>query len=195
MDSVTEPPPSLAALDPKSWHDAYERVENYFRAHRITNLMLLHELTARVIKAAAVQHERQPHRPPATLAAEEAVRQMEAWIEHQVGSGEGESPARRYARGRAGLYLADLPGRAPECFLGLRPLPEGLAGELRATYLEAGPDLEFANMGPRPIDLGPISGMADGTWRTFDKWPVLRGLVMWGLFFGLLVLGFMMVRF
>ncbi len=195
MDTVTAPSSSLAGLDPKAWHDAYERVENYFRAHRITNLMLLHELTARVIEVAAAQHGRQPHRPPASLAAEEALRQMEDWIEHHVGVGEGESLARRYARGRAGLYLTDLPGRAPECFLGFRPLPPDLAEELRATYLEAGPDLEFANMGPRPIDLGPISGMADGTWRTFDKWPVLRGLVLWGLFLGLLVAGFMMVRF
>jgi len=195
MDTVTAPGPSLAKLDPKTWHEAYERVENYFRAHRITNLMLLHELTARVIEVAAARHEQQPHRPPASLAAEEAVRQMEAWIALHVGAGEGESLARSYARGRAGLYLVDLPGRAPESFLGLRPLPPDLAGELRATYLEAGPDLEFANMGPRPIDLGPISGMADGTWRTFDKWPVLRGLVLWGLFFGLLVAGFMMVRF
>jgi hypothetical protein len=170
-------------------------VENYFRAHRITNRILLHQLTARVMHAAAARRASQPHRPPATLAAEEAVRQMEAWIERHVGVDEDESPARRHARGRAGLFLADVPNRAPESFLDLQPPPPELVADLRATYLQAGPDLEFVNMGPRPIDLGPISGMADGTWRTFDKWPVLRGLVLWGLFVGLLVLGFFTVRF
>jgi hypothetical protein len=191
MDAVNE----LSTLDPKVWHEAYERVENYFRAHRITNRLLLHTLTARVIAAAAERHERQPHRPPATLAAEEAMRQMEEWIERRAGADPSESPARRHARGRAGVYLTGLPVRAPESFLDHRPLPGELEEELQATYLQAGPDLEFVNMGPRPIDLGPISGMADGTWRTFDKWPVLRGLVLWGLFLGLLVLAFVTVRF
>ncbi len=186
---------SLQELDPDVWHEAYERVENYFRAHRISNRLLLHALTARVIEAAARRHVREPDRAPASLAAEEALLQMEAWIERRAGVDEHEPPARRHARGRAGLYLADLPGRSPESFLDYRPMPPELAEELRATYLRAGPDLEFVNMGPRPIDLGPISGMADGTWRTFDKWPVLRGLVMWGLFLGLLVLAFVTVRF
>jgi hypothetical protein len=185
----------LQELDPDIWHEAYERVENYFRSYRISNRLLLHALTARVIEAAAQRHLREPDRAPASLAAEEALRQMEGWIGHHVGSDGDESPARSHARGRAGLYLADLPGQAQESFLNYRPMPPELAEELRATYLRAGPDLEFVNMGPRPIDLGPISGMADGTWRTFDKWPVLRGLVMWGLFLGLLVLAFVTVRF
>lgn len=185
----------LAELDPRVWHEAYERVENYFRAYRITNRVLLHELTARVLRAAMRRHAAQPHRPPATLAAEEAVRQMDAWIERQLGAVEAESPATRHARARAGLYLANVPERAPECFLDFKPAPPELIDDLRATYLQAGPDLEFVNMGPRPIDLGPISGMADGTWRTFDKWPVLRGLVLWGLFAGLLGVAFFTVRF
>lgn len=185
----------LEGLDPKIWHEAYERVENYFRAYRITNRVLLHELTARVLRVAAELHAREPERPPAILAAEEAVRQMESWIERQLGVDDSESLAGRHARGRAGLYLADVPHRAPECFLDYRAVPPAVQEDLRATYLQAGPDLEFANMGPRPIDLGPISGMADGTWRTFDKWPVLRGLVLWGLFVGLLVVAFLTVRF
>lgn len=186
---------SLTTLDPGVWHEAYERVENYFRAHRISNRLLLHALTARVIEAAAARHAREPGRAPIALAAEEAVRQMEAWIERHDGADENEPPARRQARGRAGVFLVDLPGRSPASFLDYRPMPRDLAEELRATYLRAGPDLEFANMGPRPIDLGPISGMADGTWRTFDTWPVLRGLVVWGLFLGLLVLAFVTLRF
>ena len=97
------------------------------------------------------------------------------------------------ARGRAAIYLAELPGRWPASFLDHQPPPELLA-ELRSIYLEAGPNLEFTNMAPRPFDLGPVSDVAGETWRTFAKWPILRTLTVWCLFALLLGTAFYLTR-
>jgi hypothetical protein len=40
-------------IDPAFWGDASERVENYLRAYRVTNRLLLHRLTQQIIEAAA----------------------------------------------------------------------------------------------------------------------------------------------
>jgi hypothetical protein len=66
---------------------------------------------------------------------------------------------------------------------------------VRATYLAAGPDLDFASMVPRPIDLGIVRNIADETWKTFTKWPVLRGAFISTLFLTLLGTVFYLVRF
>jgi hypothetical protein len=50
-------------------------------------------------------------------------------------------------------------------------------------------------MTPREIDLGPISDAADETWRTFAKWPLLRGIVTWLVILGLGGVAFYLTRF
>jgi hypothetical protein len=50
-------------------------------------------------------------------------------------------------------------------------------------------------MTPRDIDLGPISAAADETWRTFAKWPLLRGIVTWTIFIALAGTAFYLTRF
>jgi hypothetical protein len=57
------------------------------------------------------------------------------------------------------------------------------------------PALQPSSMTPQPLDLGPVSEVADGTWRTFDKWPFLRGITIWVLFLSLLCAVFYVVRF
>jgi hypothetical protein len=57
---------------------------------------------------------------------------------------------------------------------------------MRAAYIEAGPELELTRMVPRPLDFGPIANVADEAWKTFARWPVLRAVVGWALFVGLL---------
>jgi hypothetical protein len=57
------------------------------------------------------------------------------------------------------------------------------------------PPLRQTSMLPQPLDLGPVSEVADETWRTFDKWPFLRGITIWVLFLLLLSAVFYVVRF
>jgi hypothetical protein len=66
---------------------------------------------------------------------------------------------------------------------------------LMRVQLQPVPDLHQTAMTPQPLDLGPLSEVADETWRTFDKWPVLRGIAMWTLFLLLLAAALFTVRF
>ncbi|HWA10840.1 MAG TPA: hypothetical protein VG838_15480 [Opitutaceae bacterium] len=184
---------AAAQLDPMVWAEAYERVENHLLAYRVTNRFLLTQLTQEILAAAADRHAREPDRDPGDLAAEEAEKSLDAWVVHLTSSTD-ESPTHRAARGRAAIYLAELPQRWPASFLDTQSPPPALVEELRTVYLKAGPDLEFSNMAPRPIDLGPVSGAAGETWRTFAKWPVLRGVTVWGLLAILLATAFYLTR-
>ena len=58
------------------------------------------------------------------------------------------------------------------------PLPEALQHAMQAAYLEAGPELHFSNMAPRPIDLGPVANLAGQTWDTVRQRPRLRVLLL-----------------
>lgn len=180
---------------PRVWSEAAERVSAYLRACRVRNPELRRELVRRIVSAAALRQEAEPGRSPIELAAEETRRLVEDWTERLLGRPAAESGAQRFAHARAAVLLADLPTAWPDGFLNPREQPEEFGRLFKATYLQAGPDLEFSNMGPRPIDLGPVSGLADNTWKTFDKWPILRGAVTWGLFVAALVLGFLALRY
>jgi hypothetical protein len=100
----------------------------------------------------------------------------------------------RYAHGRAALHLASVAEQWPEVLLDAANAPPETVERIRTTYVAAGPDLEFSNMAPRPIDLGVVSTMADETWRTFARWPVLRTAFLWGIAFALLGLSFFLTR-
>lgn len=180
--------------DPAAWAEARDRVQGYLRAHGVAPAAL-DELTAQVLRFARERHAEQPDVPPVELAGDAAIMLIEGWIQHIVGLDEREGPGRRLAHERAAVQLAAIPQRWPEHFLRAEEPPPALAAELRATYLEAGPDLEFSTMTPRPIDLGPVSEVADTTWRTFDKWPFLRGVATWLLYLGALAAAFYAVRF
>jgi len=180
--------------DTAAWLEARERVQGYLRAHGVPS-SALPSLTDQVIGFARERHAAQPEMPPVELAADAAILLIEGWIQHIVGLNEKEGPGRRLAHERAAVHLTQIPHRWPGHFLTEQDPPEELVRELRATYLEAGPDLEFSNMTPRPIDLGPVSDVADTTWRTFDKWPFLRGVATWALYLGALALALYALRF
>lgn len=184
-----EPPPTapgreLAAPDP-AWDEAYLRVESYLRAHQIDSRILLNDLANDIIREARQRALQQPGTEPLVLAMRVANERIAAWFDHILG-GEAGSSERISARGRLALVMADVPGRWPHYFLRPEPPPPEMVQAMRAAYLEAGPELQFSNMAPRPIDLGPIANVAGETWRTFQRWPVLRAIVGWGIILGLL---------
>lgn len=132
--------------------------------------------------------------PPAKALEELQVR-IDRWAAPFGTWYREESAGHRAVRGRARIFLAGLPSRWPDLFLD-PALPPEARRAIGAVPLHATPDLrQTTRMVPQPLDLGPVSGMAEGTWRTFDKWPVLRGLSLWLLFFSLLGVVFYTVRF
>ncbi len=187
---VLTPPPTNTT----SWDAARARVQAQLRAYRITDADVCGRLVAEIIEEARRLHEIDAERPPIEIAAELTHRRISAWIDDLIGPTD-ESPTLRFARGRTAVLLASLPEDWPDLMLDASRVPDELRERVRTTYLEAGPDLTFSKMAPRPIDLGRISTMADGTWRTFARWPVLRGLLMSALFFSMLGTAFYLARF
>jgi hypothetical protein len=177
---------ALSTFQPKTgsleaWNAAYVRVEDYLRAHRIHNRLHLSRLILRILERAAKRHEENPSLDPTTLAAEEAEQMMETWFSDVLG--EQNLPNDRIAiSGRVALLLTDGPEKCPYAFLDAEQVPPEFARIMQQSSIEAGPDLAVSSMVPRPIDLGRITEAAGETVERFEKWPLLRALVLWMLF-------------
>ena len=186
------PPRELTAPDP-AWDEAYLRVESYLRAHQIDSRILLNDLSADIIREARQRRQQTPDAEPVEVALRVANERMAAWFDNILGD-ETPSGERIGVRGRLALAMTDVPGRWPHYFLRPNPPPPEMVQAMRAAYIEAGPELQFSNMAPRPIDLGPIANVAGETWRTFQRWPVLRAIVGWLIILGLLATSWVMTR-
>lgn len=193
METTTLTAPT-APTSTRSRHAARQRVLAQLRAYGVTDESTCRRLAGEILDEAQREHALGSESSFEALAAEVAQRRYLAWIDQLVGPTD-EPPALRSARGRTAVHLADLPANWPELMLNASEVPADLRDRVRNTYLAAGPDLTFSKMSPRPIDLGPISTVADNTWRTFARWPVLRGILMSVLFFTMLGTAFYLVRF
>jgi len=165
----------------EAWNAAYVRVEDYLRAHRVHNRLHQNRLIQTILERAARRHEEHPALDPTTLAAEETERLMESWFA-EVLDEKGEPPERLVVDGRVSLMLCDGPERWPFAFLDKEHIPGEFATAMRTSHLNAGPDLAVSSMVPRPIDLGPITEAAGETLERFERWPILRALLLWVLF-------------
>jgi hypothetical protein len=130
----------------------------------------------------------------ASQPVDEIQARLDRWAATLVPAHPGESPRQQEARGRAQLLLAQAPVLWPEQLLQFPPSPE-MTAAIQSVSLPVKRPLRQTSMTPQPIDLGPVSEVAHETWKTFDKWPVLRGLTVWLLFSLLLAAVFYVVRF
>jgi hypothetical protein len=183
LESISE---ALSTFQPRTgsleaWNAAYVRVEDYLRAHRIHNRMHQSRLILRVLERAAKRHEANPGLEPTTLAAEEAEQMMETWFSEVLGD-QNLPHDRIVIGGRVALLLTDGPEKCPYAFLDSEQVPQDFARTMQQSSIEAGPDLAVSSMVPRPIDLGRITEAAGETVERFEKWPLLRALVLWLLF-------------
>jgi len=165
----------------EEWNDAYVRVEDYLRAHRIHNRLHQSRLILRILERAARRHAVNPDLSPTTLAAEEAERMMDAWFS-EVLDEQDLAPDRVTIAGRVALLLTDGPQKNPYAFLSEEQVPADFVQAMRRSSIEAGPDLAVSSMVPRPIDLGRITEAAGETIERFEKWPLLRTLALWLIF-------------
>ncbi|HKB92512.1 MAG TPA: hypothetical protein VKC60_18500 [Opitutaceae bacterium] len=106
---------------------------------------------------------------------------MNDWFTELLG--ERDLPAERVAAaGRVALLLADGPQKWPYAFLDDQNIPPDFLQAVQKSSLKAGPDIQVSSMVPRPIDLGLITSAAGETFERFDKWPILRTLLLWAFF-------------
>ena len=177
----------------EAWNAAYVRVEDYLRAHRIHNRLHQSRLIQDILERAARRHAARPALEPTTLAAEETEAMMDAWFSSVLD--ERDQPHERIAiAGRVALLLCDGPQKWPYAFLDEKNIPPDFSTAMRASSMEAGPDLAVSSMVPRPIDLGPITEAAGETLERFEKWPIMRTLFLWFVFVAALAAIFRVTR-
>ena len=165
----------------EAWNAAYVRVEDYLRAHRIHNRLHQSRLILKILERAARRHETNPALEPTTLAAEETEAMMDLWFA-DVLEVRGQPHERIAVDGRVALLLCDGPEKWPYAFLDEVSIPADFAQAMRTGALQAGPDMAVSSMVPRPIDLGLITEAAGETLEQFEKWPILRALLLWLVF-------------
>jgi hypothetical protein len=191
LESLNSFRPTTGTLE--QWNAAYVRVEDYLRAHRIHNRLHQSRLIQRILGEAARRHEKSPAVEPATLAVEEADRLMDAWFASLLGD-KGLSHDRVAAEGRVALLLSEGMQRWPFAFLEDRNIPPEFVQAMQRSSLQAGPDLTVSSMVPREIDLGTITEAAGHTLERIERLPILRVLLLWGIFAGLLTAVFLATR-
>ncbi len=183
--------PSTGSLE--QWNDAYVRVEDYLRAHRVHNRLHQSRLIQLVLSAAARRHEQDPALSPASLAIEETDRLMDGWFGELLDA--RDLPHYRIAaEGRVALLLSDAMARWPYAFLNDQTIPAEFADAMKRNSMRAGPDLAVSSMVPREIDLGPITEVAGHTLEQIEKLPVVRVLLLWTIFAAVLAAVFYATR-
>jgi hypothetical protein len=167
-------------LDPRmmrEWNAASATVEAYFNSLGVRNPALRGELVSRVLDCSVRRAEGERQRPPIVIAVEEMDRMMAEWFAAVLGETGGPPDPLLMARGRLALLLAGMPERWQEQFLSPAPWPEEFVNAMRKAYMRAGPDFQFSQMSPRPIDLGPMTTLAK-----LGNLPYFRVLLFWLLF-------------
>jgi hypothetical protein len=174
----------------EEWNEAFARVEDYFRAHRVHSRIHQAELVYGILARAAARHETDASVPPVTLAVGEAHNAVNHWLHHQIGetSVDMEKAGRL---GRVAFLLADGPTKHPEMFLD-NDLPEDVREGMRMRLEQSGPNMEVSSMVGRDMDLGLFPEVAEFAWDFINKWRFVGTALLLMLFaliiFGLLAL-------
>ncbi len=172
----------------EEWNEAYARLADYFRALRIHSRLHRTYLILEILRRAAAKHKDHPDKSPTYVALHEMRRMQKDWTRGVIGH-MNISEGRMEVNGRTAFLLGDGPRRYPHYFLGTENVPDELKTAMRNTIEQSGPDMEVSSMVPRPIELGPISEFTDETIVKFERYPVLRylllfivsALVLWGV--------------
>jgi hypothetical protein len=171
--------PATGSLE--AWNAAYVRVEDYLRAHRIHNRLHQLRLIQKILEQAAVRHAADPSLDPTVLAAEETEAMMDNWFA-EILDQRGQPHERIAVDGRVALLLCDGPQKWPYAFLEGEDVPPEFVKAMQASSIRAGPDMAVSSMVPRAIDLGRITEAAGETLERFERWPILRTLLLWLIF-------------
>ncbi|HNX34969.1 MAG TPA: hypothetical protein PKM57_10100 [Kiritimatiellia bacterium] len=189
LESISLPP-----WDPvraEEWNDAYEKVENYLRACRVSSHLQRARLIALVLQRVYDRKQSDPSVAETSLpelAIVEVRERVTEWIRHYLPP-HADGSALNLGEGMLAIYLCDGPTRWPYAFLDSHRMPAEYAEALSARVVRAGPDLAVSSMVPREMDLGLMPGLVGSAMESFEALPVLKTLAAWLLFLG--VLGFL----
>lgn len=188
---------TLPSFQPKTgtddeWNEAFARVEDYFRAHRVHSRIHQSDLVYRILLRAAEKHAADPSVPPVTLAVREACSAIDGWLQHQIGE-DGIDREKAARVGRVAFLLADGPVKHPEMFLD-NDLPEDVRIGMRMRLEQSGPNMDVSSMVGRGADLGLVDDVVEFAWDMLKKSRIIRMLLLWGVFALVLFLIFIAAR-
>lgn len=186
LESITLPPWDPARAE--EWNDAYEKVENYLRACRVGSHLQRARLIALILQRVydRTQSDSQvADRSLPELAIVEVRERIAEWISHYLPP-RADGSSLNLGEGMLSIYLCDGQARWPYAFLDSQRMPSEYAEALSARVVRAGPDLAVSSMVPRDMDLGLMPGLVGSAMETFEAVPILKTLLAWLLFFGLL---------
>ena len=174
---------------PEQWNDAYARLADYFRAHRLHSRVHRTYLILETLRRAAETHARHPNVSPTEVTIHEARRMQRAWLRGIIGD-LNVPESRLDANGRLAFLLCDGPKKYPEFFLNPESAPPEMIKAMRQPIEQSGPDLAVSSMVPRPIDLGPISELAEDApgflsripWMRYAILAAFAGTVFWVIY-------------
>jgi hypothetical protein len=168
----------------EEWNSAYYRLEDYFRAHRVTNKVHQSQIILRILQRAAARHAQSPGEPPTKLALEEAYAEMDRWFQQLIA--DPELPLQRASiMGRVSMHILDAPDRWPNVFLAQDALlPPDFRAAMRESSIRSGPDLAVSSMVPRPLDASPVAELLDETWERLSRLSVALLVGILSLFIG-----------
>ena len=166
----------------EEWNAAYYRLEDYLRAHRVTNKLHQSQIILRLLQRAAAQHLQDPSQTPTQLALEEAYRVIDDWFRQLL----PDAPAQRTAIiGRVSMYLIDATERWPNLFLaGDEDIPAEFRAALREITVQSGPDLTVSSMVPRPLDAPPEDELVPEPLERLGRMSMALLIGITGLFAG-----------
>ncbi len=189
LESISLPPWDPARAD--EWNEAYEKVENYLRACRVSSHLQRARLTALILRRV---HDRLQNDPDAKatslpeLAIIEVRDRLAEWIKRFLTPREDGKPV-SLVEGMLAVYLGDGPMRWPYAFLDSSQIPAEFVDSIRSRVVRAGPDLAVSSMVPRDMDLGLMPELVGSAMETFESVPILKVLLVWLIF--LIVMAFL----
>lgn len=157
----------------EEWNEAYARLADYFRSYQLHNRIRRTQLILETLRRAAEAHARDPARSPTEHSIEQARQMLRDWL-GAVYRDLNLSEAQLEATGRLGFYLSGGPARWPHFFLDDENLPSDMAEAMRSAVRTSGPGMQVSKMTPRDIDLGIVSDVAEDTFDTLGRHPMLR---------------------
>lgn len=187
LESISLPPWDPARAE--DWNEAYEKVENYLRACRVGSHLQRARLTALVLQRVHDRLQADPQEGELNIpgmAIDEVRNRIEEWIGHYLPEQVIQGKSISLGNSMLALYLGDGPMRWPYAFLDSVNRPDELAEIIRARIVRTGPDFAFSSMVPREIDLGLVPELMGDAMESFESAPVLRTVLVWSLFLGLL---------
>lgn len=181
LEPLKLPPWDPARAD--EWNAAYEKVDNYLRACRVSSRLHRARLTSQILCRVYARSERGELKPGVSFS-EAAINEVRsdilAWLEPHLRQNDGKTPV-SFGEAMLALYLGDGPTLYPYSFLDATSMPPALVKRMDDRVVQAGPGLSISSMVPRDPDLG-VPSLVGNAVEKIESSPVIQAIVVWIIF-------------